>query len=224
VRRVQPEGPYLLAGWSLGGTLAFEMALQLQEEGAEVPLIVFVASTPPSADHIEVAREVMADYAPWRISYMFARAICLSTGADVRLSLDEFRDQPAAVAYRLVAERLDGVGPVAAGTSTAEIERWIQVFRATLRGFHQYAPRARYRGKALVLRPSAVNPFLTRDPFVTRQAPPGDWRDHIDGAVDFQSVGGDHYGLMSRPWVAEVVDRMSRWLEAGRNHEEKVHG
>ena len=213
MRKIQPGGPYLVGGWSLGGTLAFEMAVQLQAAGDDVPLLVLVASTPPSADHIEVAREVMADYAPWRISYMFARAICLSTGADVGLSLDEFRDQPAEVAYRLIGERLDGVGPVA-GTSTEEIARWIQVFRATLRGFHHHAPGSRFRGRALVLKPSAVNPFLTRDPFVTRQAPPGDWRDHVDGAVDFQPVGGDHYGLMSRPWVEEVVDRMSGWLDA----------
>lgn len=29
VRRIQPEGPYLLAGWSFGGYVAFEMARQL---------------------------------------------------------------------------------------------------------------------------------------------------------------------------------------------------
>ena len=33
IRQVQPEGPYQLAGWSFGGTLALEMAQQLQKGG-----------------------------------------------------------------------------------------------------------------------------------------------------------------------------------------------
>ena len=36
MRKVQPEGPYLLGGWSYGGVVAFEMAVQLQRQGAEV--------------------------------------------------------------------------------------------------------------------------------------------------------------------------------------------
>ncbi|MFI6955728.1 amino acid adenylation domain-containing protein [Nocardia sp. NPDC050408] len=39
VRAVQPEGPYHLLGWSLGGVLAHAMAVQLQDEGAQVALL-----------------------------------------------------------------------------------------------------------------------------------------------------------------------------------------
>ncbi|WP_327099555.1 amino acid adenylation domain-containing protein [Nocardia vinacea] len=39
VREVQPEGPYHLLGWSLGGVLAHAMAVQLQDEGAQVALL-----------------------------------------------------------------------------------------------------------------------------------------------------------------------------------------
>ncbi|MFF0532968.1 amino acid adenylation domain-containing protein [Nocardia amikacinitolerans] len=39
VRSVQPEGPYHLLGWSLGGVLAHAMAVQLQDEGEEVALL-----------------------------------------------------------------------------------------------------------------------------------------------------------------------------------------
>ncbi|KAG4067509.1 hypothetical protein HA402_011271 [Bradysia odoriphaga] len=42
IRRVQPEGPYYLGGWSLGGFVAFEMARQLiaTDPGAVAQLIV----------------------------------------------------------------------------------------------------------------------------------------------------------------------------------------
>jgi glutamate racemase len=36
IRVVQPEGPYHLLGWSLGGTIAHEMAVQLREAGHDV--------------------------------------------------------------------------------------------------------------------------------------------------------------------------------------------
>ncbi|HSR55686.1 MAG TPA: thioesterase domain-containing protein, partial [Alphaproteobacteria bacterium] len=39
VRKVQPEGPYLLGGYSLGGHVAYVMAQQLQKAGEEVALV-----------------------------------------------------------------------------------------------------------------------------------------------------------------------------------------
>lgn len=42
IQRIQPEGPYLLAGWSMGGAIAFEMALQLQSQGQEISLLALI--------------------------------------------------------------------------------------------------------------------------------------------------------------------------------------
>src|SRR6185436_2978377 len=39
IRQVQPEGPYQLAGWSFGGTIALEMAQQLQKGGESVAFL-----------------------------------------------------------------------------------------------------------------------------------------------------------------------------------------
>ena len=41
IRAQQPHGPYLLAGYSGGGVVAFEMARQLTDQGQDVPLVVF---------------------------------------------------------------------------------------------------------------------------------------------------------------------------------------
>lgn len=42
IRRVQPQGPYMLGGFSGGGTIAFEMAHQLRASGEEVSLLAFL--------------------------------------------------------------------------------------------------------------------------------------------------------------------------------------
>ncbi|HEY6793190.1 MAG TPA: AMP-binding protein [Kineosporiaceae bacterium] len=54
LRRVQPSGPYQLAGHSFGGLVAFEMAHQLTDAGHEVRLLAILDSFPPNpADHPE---------------------------------------------------------------------------------------------------------------------------------------------------------------------------
>nr|WP_245671402.1 non-ribosomal peptide synthetase [Nocardia amamiensis] len=44
IRSVQPEGPYHLLGWSFGGVIAHEVAVQLQREGDTVALLAVMDS------------------------------------------------------------------------------------------------------------------------------------------------------------------------------------
>ncbi|MBB3037650.1 amino acid adenylation domain-containing protein/non-ribosomal peptide synthase protein (TIGR01720 family) [Hoyosella altamirensis] len=54
IRRVQPEGPYRLLGWSLGGVIAHAMAVQLQAEGEQVDLLAMLDSFANGAgEHVE---------------------------------------------------------------------------------------------------------------------------------------------------------------------------
>jgi thioesterase domain-containing protein len=46
---VQPEGPYLLAGFCLGGSIAFELAQQLTAKGQQVSLLILFGSPCPTA-------------------------------------------------------------------------------------------------------------------------------------------------------------------------------
>jgi amino acid adenylation domain-containing protein len=46
MRKVQPEGPYFIGGYSFGGLVAFEMARQLQEDGQEVAFLGLVDTYP----------------------------------------------------------------------------------------------------------------------------------------------------------------------------------
>ncbi|MBB6048347.1 amino acid adenylation domain-containing protein [Armatimonas rosea] len=48
LRTVQPHGPYRLGGGSAGGTIAFEMARQLQQQGEKIALLVFLDTAYPA--------------------------------------------------------------------------------------------------------------------------------------------------------------------------------
>lgn len=49
VRSVSPSDPYYLIGFSFGGVLAYEMAVQLQKSGQKVPFLVIIDSISPLA-------------------------------------------------------------------------------------------------------------------------------------------------------------------------------
>jgi thioesterase domain-containing protein len=46
IRATQPEGPYALLGWSLGGLIAHLLAVRMQDEGEEVALLALLDSYP----------------------------------------------------------------------------------------------------------------------------------------------------------------------------------
>ncbi len=50
LRTIQPEGPYQLGGWSLGGVVAYEMAQQLVAAGQEVQALVLLDTTIPEGE------------------------------------------------------------------------------------------------------------------------------------------------------------------------------
>ncbi|MFF8279545.1 amino acid adenylation domain-containing protein [Streptomyces lateritius] len=59
IRRIQPEGPYHFLGWSFGGMVAFEMATQLQAQGAETALLALLDCYPGVPDHYRVNEQNM---------------------------------------------------------------------------------------------------------------------------------------------------------------------
>ncbi len=52
LRKVQPQGPYFLGGWSFGSWVAFEIAKQLQKSGEEVALLAVLDTLAPIPGNI----------------------------------------------------------------------------------------------------------------------------------------------------------------------------
>ncbi|WP_336216873.1 thioesterase domain-containing protein, partial [Nonomuraea sp. LPB2021202275-12-8] len=65
IQRIQPSGPYNLAGWSFGGLVVHEMATQLQNNGEEISLLTLFDSYPMLEEEDDLgvaeAKEILAD-------------------------------------------------------------------------------------------------------------------------------------------------------------------
>jgi nonribosomal peptide synthetase DhbF len=60
VRRVQPEGPYHVLGWSFGGNVAHAMAVRLRAAGEQVSLLALLDSYPNQAREVPDERELLS--------------------------------------------------------------------------------------------------------------------------------------------------------------------
>ncbi len=216
VRRTQPQGPYRLIGWSLGGTIAHHMAVELQRQNEEVSVLVMIAATPPTEEHFVEARKVLGEYEVWKICHMYGSQMSFSTGGRVDLPAHfaKYRDVDDNRAIAQLTEELGQKGMFTSDLTAAEVGRWVRLFRASLRAFHYTDATTKYRGNALHIQSANHNPFHGT-PMVNRKLPPGDWLNHVEELTAWK-VPGDHINLMSRPWVDGVADAIDRWLASHR--------
>ncbi|WP_459502279.1 non-ribosomal peptide synthetase [Bacillus sp. C1] len=59
IKHVQPEGPYRLGGWSLGGAIAYEIATMLRNQGEEVEVLVLMDTKVPSEQDYKTNEEML---------------------------------------------------------------------------------------------------------------------------------------------------------------------
>jgi thioesterase domain-containing protein len=192
IREVQPHGPYCLAGWSLGGNIAFEVARQLSECGDRVDMLALLDSGILPADE-PLTEE---DFLPL--------IMALFPGED-HLSLDRLREMDPSEQLQYFMQRAARAG-VAPGNDMDAGKHVFRVFQANVKAVHDYRP-AVYRGKVALLRPEDQEKTnqLWEDPELG-------WGGVASGGVEVQYVPGDHAHMVHEPHVGAVVDALKRCL------------
>ncbi|MDV8020306.1 non-ribosomal peptide synthetase [Rhodococcus sp. IEGM 1330] len=178
IRTVQPSGPYHLLGWSMGGSIAHAMAVQLQREGESVETLAMMDSfVAGSTDHL-VDRPVSA-------GEMLGG---LGLGADSDIEIGELTvdsvaellaSMPApfdAISRERVAGILDGIA------RSAEL-------------IDSYVPRT-FVGRSIL--------FASVVDDSTGTVAASTWKDAIDGGVTVVPVHSTHWQMASQSALAEI--------------------
>nr|MCU0796591.1 amino acid adenylation domain-containing protein [Akkermansiaceae bacterium] len=194
LRVSRPQGPYLLAGYSYGGVVAYEMARQLVEAGHEVPFVALFDTMNPAA--------------PVR-PYALTERVSVYWNASQDLSLRER-------ILKLAGRFKDGVethlrikAEVAAaqkvGTAAAHTEmRAIQLREAHVAAMDAYKPQP-FRGRLHVFRAAAVNDkFEVPDDY--------GWQGLVDD-LRIIEVPGEHLTMFEDGNVKPLADQFLRCLE-----------
>jgi amino acid adenylation domain-containing protein/FkbM family methyltransferase len=206
LREVQPAGPYLLAGWSFGGLVAFEMARRLRSDGEKVALLALLDTHPPEAG-AAVDEGLYGDDARWLADV--AEFIARLVGRTPALSYQDLRPLAPAEQLRRFLESLRQIDFLPPGTGESQVRRLLEVYKANVRAAEAYEPAA-YDGDVTLLR--------AEDGIEEGTDPDLGWGRLARGAVEVITVPGDHVTLLAEPNVEALAERLRTCLEKAQEN------
>jgi thioesterase domain-containing protein len=196
LRRMRPEGPVVLAGWSFGGLVALEMAQRLRAEGREVPLLAILDTW---------AGERRGSAEPQDSAELIANVM----GAGLTVDVEEVRRQGDAgrqIDFVIGLARSRGALP--AGFDAAVAHRLFAVHRAAEAAAGSYRPRP-YAGRVALFRATErVGGEAAR---LAAADPTLGWG-RLAAELRVYEVAGRHEDLCAPPQAAVVGEQLRACL------------
>jgi len=215
IRAALPDGPYRLAGWSMGGVIAFEITRRLEQAGAEVALLALLdapyaipAARRPGPDQLaadfladaarslgwdpdllpDPATTTAAEQLAWLGRQLGAHDTATSTG----------RPGPGALGAHGTSQPSRDPG---AGVTTQLVQRF-DVFHAHTKMLAGYT----------ATEPPVHAPTLIVSADGSANAPMNpNWQRVVAGPVSTLQVSSDHYDFLRFPLVADVATAIRGW-------------
>jgi thioesterase domain-containing protein len=205
MRDLQPHGPYLLGGWSLGGVVAFEMAQLLRRQGEQVELLTLIDSRVPMAraggeeeaeDEASLLASFFVDmsgssgqYAPEQLSRVFA-------------DLRRFEDKEERLEY--VLRQASAHQLVPPHTDLSHVRRLVNVFKSNRMALRSYTP-CRYEGRVVLFRAQDEPDTMAGDTTLGWGA--------LTERLEVVDVAGDHYDVLTGARVQRLAELLKTYLE-----------
>ncbi|QDK77161.1 amino acid adenylation domain-containing protein [Spirosoma sp. KCTC 42546] len=197
----QPNGPYAIGGFSLGGIIAFEMARQLQEMGKEIHLLALIDAypiNPDAANHTKfpIHQLVRYYYHYWR-----------SLPKQPAVLLPILRQKVPWISHYLLRRIWQSVPSLSgsAGTSPTEslsVEAADLLTRSFREAYSQYKFKS-YEGKLVFLRVTQLDAFGTSQGKVDFG-----WGRYARQGVEVHQLLGEHNSLFSKPATIAQIGRI----------------
>lgn len=185
IKAFQPEGPYVIAGFCSGGAIAFEVARQLEQQGAAIPFVALFAGPYPAwFRFLPQLRDRLAE----RVRTHARSMESLSLGELLRYGADRLR--------RRRAPSPVSVAPPAPPDPVVALR--MRVEDITLAAVRRYEPR-RYAGR--------LSLFLPKKDWLHAGYGKDRWRSVAGETEEYYGPEGtDRDGLLRQPYVAALAE------------------
>jgi amino acid adenylation domain-containing protein len=189
IKELQPHGPYFLAGASMGGSIAFEMARHLEAQGEQVGLVaLFDAVGRPNLGALPLrerarlhAGNIREHESQTALGYLFERTV-------IRLR-------------RMIYAAVIGLG--------IPLPRMMWNLReTTYYAFKHYQP-GEYKGDVVLFRALERGPGSPKSLFLG-------WEQVVPGRIKIINVPGMHSTMLSQPNVRFVAKELDDLLQDAR--------
>ena len=205
IRSVQPQGPYLLGGWSFGGLVAFEMAQQLTRLGQKIAMLLLVDAASPAFTKKSMATDDAMLLA------IITNQLTRSTlkGNQIRKLVMDLRELGSeeqlkyVLSYFIDRQEADKIDPEYA---IEYLRRQLRIMRSRIRVGQAYEAQC-YHGKITLFRPlDEPDEFKQLDP--TRG-----WGALSVEPVEIHFMPGNHQTMGLEPHADALAERLRICLE-----------
>lgn len=191
IKKTQIKGPYRLAGWSLGGTIAFEMVRIFEQLDDVVDFVGLIDAHPFEKDIYTLKQEDPL--------YVWARDLNIHTSRFETFSLNE------KYAKVLRAAKKRSILPESA--ELQDVKRILNVMASNNIASDHYECLSTIQHDLVLFQ------CTKRDPSHTHKLiDPSDWQKRTNGMVTTIKVSGYHNNLMDSPYVEDLGHKMNQFL------------
>ncbi|GAA3587774.1 hypothetical protein GCM10022198_09190 [Klugiella xanthotipulae] len=181
IREQQPEGPYLIGGYSFGGNLAAEMALQLDEAGETVEQLVLIDAHPAHAYTAGDCGEA---------AYVAAFPSLLES------LVPGIRFDPAADPARSHGDVLESVlSPEWSAGMRRELSAFFDIWQNNHGVLKRWTPDRMLDCPVLILEATQPEPPEVLARLNIAPTSVHEWDRYVRGAIRYARVPGDHYSI-----------------------------
>jgi len=219
IREVQPDGPYYLAGYSAGGSIAYEMAHQLVGADETVAFLGLIDTT--CVDGTAAADPALVD----EITFLLERCEAGLHRSAMALIIDELRRLAEAGNIDAMLARLQETNLIPQEIDKAALRRYLALYRVI------DAALARYTLPAI---PVPLTLFVSLDrgegsPVTAPQDPDSPaaamlalersrgWQKLAGDRLQVFPMGGNHLTVLQPPHIQRLGQTMSRALSDARS-------
>lgn len=192
IRRIQPDGPYHLLGWSLGGLIAFAIAEELERRGHDVALLAILDSFPNEPSLLGTPPSPWLLYDFVLADFGYEPALTAEDADPEGKMLDLIRDRPGLGLDDWSDERVMALLRVIGNNVAVSRQRQL----------------GRVRGDLLLFAATRSEP--DREEKVAR------WRPHVDGAIDVVDIDCLHQHLLLPGPAARIGVELTARMAADR--------
>ena len=196
IRTVQPHGPYFLGGNSMGGTIAFEMAQQLEQQGEKVALLAMFDSFNKNAFPRLTFRK------QHYLKYL------------LKLGFSQLFEELKQLTKRQLQTRLSQLY-LRCGKSLSHSLSQALVAEANMQAKWAYSPQV-YSGKIILFRAKEAAQFnkfyLPNQADWKARDPEQGWSHLTAQKLEIHDVPGDHYSIFEQPNVQVLAEALKAYL------------
>lgn len=213
IRIVCPNGPYVLGGSSLGGVVAFEMAVQLRAQQRQVSLVAMLDSPARITPHMHGQN----GHSPLAVELvMFASIIASGRQMEFRMRLEDLdrlqtEDQVTCVLDQLRQQQL-----VPTDLSLSVFRAALTAFVNNINALEKYVPGS-YDGRVAIVRAMDISPDMRASAGEICDDPAFGWQAHCHQPITVRFVPGDHVLMNLEPDIRLTAAELQCFLNEAKD-------